>query len=223
MRLVAATEYVNNVPTSIHIFPIAAEGDNDYRAIGSYNAFDRSQAKQCMKDCMVRRFWPQREHELKMTRRSEKAIAERTGYVPPVLPENYHRDIWDFYEAIGYDYKTKKFLTVSKERHLIDRYVIEYVNGVPTRTHHFQLDMFSRGYEHAASALNAAWTDQAVKASSDQNAFRFHIMFADDYRTFCKTRRVTSRICKEEYHELPVTEHNSVWAMFKAVGYEVKN
>lgn len=105
---IRAVEYVNNRPVADHHFPIAAAGDNNYRAIGSYNAFDKQQTRICKRDCMERRFWPLREHELCTLERMDDAL-RKIGQEPVVLPQHHHKDIWAFYEAIGYDYKKKRF------------------------------------------------------------------------------------------------------------------
>lgn len=107
MIIIRAIEYVNNRQVADHHFPIAASGDNDYRAIGSYNAFDKQMARICKRDCMARRFWPLREHELCTIERMDDAL-RKLGQEPPVLPQHHHHDIWAFYKAVGYDYKAKK-------------------------------------------------------------------------------------------------------------------
>lgn len=42
-----------------------------------------------------------------------KSMDQYSSYVDlSVIPTSFHASIWDFYKAIGYDYKKKKFTTV---------------------------------------------------------------------------------------------------------------
>jgi len=108
MTQILAIEYIDNRPVADHHFPIAAEGDNSYRAILSYNAFDKHHAAICLRNCMERRFWPLCGHGIDMIRHMDE-YASKMGHPPEPRPQHHHKDIWAFYKAIGYDYKKKRF------------------------------------------------------------------------------------------------------------------
>lgn len=102
MKSILAIEIVGNNKAVKHHFSIGNEQGFIYRDTLSYNAFDNVQAKLCAKNPGGRFFHCVRGHELVAMHPIEK---EEIRY----LPNKVHSSIWEFYKAIGYDYKKKKF------------------------------------------------------------------------------------------------------------------
>lgn len=107
-----AIEYVDNVPKHVHVFHLEARPeDSTYQALVSLGAFDTRMTKACLADPNVQRYWIQRQHEWDMLLKSDRRLMVlRMSPVFLHLPKTIHQDLWAFYRAIGWDYKSKRFL-----------------------------------------------------------------------------------------------------------------
>ncbi|QZE55932.1 hypothetical protein pEaSNUABM52_00074 [Erwinia phage pEp_SNUABM_52] len=107
-----AVEYVNNVPTRVHVFlPEKDPQQSDYRALVSMGAFDKRMCQICGKNLMARRFWLKRKHEWDQLVDSDKRMMRlRHSPIYVNLPKRMHDDLWSFYRAVGWDYKSKRFI-----------------------------------------------------------------------------------------------------------------
>ncbi|AWY08348.1 hypothetical protein HOT49_gp068 [Erwinia phage vB_EamM_Alexandra] len=107
-----AIEYVDNVPQRVHVFrPEKDTQQSDYQALVSMGAFDKRMCQVCARDPKAMRFWLQRKHEwdqLVETDRRFLRINMKPGFIN--LPKQIHDDLWAFYRAIGWDYKSKRFI-----------------------------------------------------------------------------------------------------------------
>lgn len=96
----------------VHHFTMEADPDaSRYRAVTSYNAFHEREAEKAgtgykpgiiRAHVMNQREW---EHHLRFEQRAFRPEPTPTD----LLPEFTHTSIWDFYKAIGYDYKAKRY------------------------------------------------------------------------------------------------------------------
>lgn len=105
-------EYVNNVPTRIHVFkPEADPQQSDYRALVSLGAFDKRMGLICARNLWAKRFWLKRKFEWDQLVESDRRMMRlRHSPIWVNLPKQIHDDLWTFYRAIGWDYKQKKFI-----------------------------------------------------------------------------------------------------------------
>lgn len=104
---ILAVERINNKPVAYHHFPTAAEGKNAYTGTISFNALNSTMCDFCAQECNARRFSLYTLHDLPSFELREKSMKE-LGMIDGELPQHHHTDIWAFYEAVGYDYKSKK-------------------------------------------------------------------------------------------------------------------
>lgn len=109
---VYAIEYVNSVPTRVHVFkPEKNPQQSDYRALVSMSAFDKRMCQICGKNFWARRFWLKYKFEWDRLVESDRRMM-RLSHSPiwVNLPKQIHDDLWSFYRAVGWDYKRKRFL-----------------------------------------------------------------------------------------------------------------
>ena len=107
-----AIEYVDNKPIRVHVFrPEKDSQQSDYQALVSMNAFDTRMCKLCAKDMMARRFWLKRKFEWDQLIESDRRMMRlRHSPIWINLPKQIHEDLWTFYRAVGWDYKSKRFI-----------------------------------------------------------------------------------------------------------------
>lgn len=96
--------YDHGKPTEHHQFPVPSETDpGGYKTLLSLNAFRKREAR--------------RLSDLQQTLRAGKPTQvppRRVAFLDEprlgiTLPTFTHKSLWDFYEAIGYDYKRKRY------------------------------------------------------------------------------------------------------------------
>lgn len=107
-----AVEYVDNVPTRVHVLrPEKDTQQSDYRALVSMDAFDKRMCQACAKNLMAKRFWLKRKHEWDQLVESDRRMMRlRHSPIWVNLPKQMHDDLWSFYRAVGWDYKSKRFI-----------------------------------------------------------------------------------------------------------------
>lgn len=107
-----ALEYVDNIPIRVHVFkPEANEHQSQYRALVSMSAFEKRITLIFVRSFAARRFWLKRKFEWEQLVESDKRMMRLRH--PPMwvnLPKQIHEDLWTFYRAIGWDYKSKRFI-----------------------------------------------------------------------------------------------------------------
>jgi hypothetical protein len=75
-----------------------------YRQVGSFNAFFKSAKRRNTHDGFL--YYPQDEEDYNF----EFGLMRKLGANPKGKTCITHPSIWEFYKAIGYDYKTKKYI-----------------------------------------------------------------------------------------------------------------
>ncbi|QYW03035.1 hypothetical protein pEaSNUABM14_00075 [Erwinia phage pEa_SNUABM_14] len=108
-KIFYATEYIDNKPVAVHRFPAVEQGRalSDYRSLISLGAFDKRQTEQCLKDCMVRRFYVKNKRDYEADKEILQKSSARLNLPEVGLSTVEHKDVWAFYKAVGYDYRTK--------------------------------------------------------------------------------------------------------------------
>ncbi|MNQ58253.1 hypothetical protein D3C85_724440 [compost metagenome] len=106
------TFWKDGTPVELHVFTLEPEGKSDYRAIGSYNAFNNNEGKRLLNDPHVMfRGHAVNERDHLLSRQIQADTCARWELTPePELPVFTHDSIWDMYKAIGYDYKRKRYV-----------------------------------------------------------------------------------------------------------------
>lgn len=105
-------EYVDNEPVNVHCFPPEADPTaSTYQAVVSASAFDTRMCDLALGDCKARRFHSMNKQEWAVQMQVEERWKSR-GVEPVItnLPKTQHADLWSFYRAVGWDYKSKRFI-----------------------------------------------------------------------------------------------------------------
>jgi hypothetical protein len=95
---------VNNEIKSVHIVsrPYPFTEKDAYRQSLSYDSFKNNEAKRLIKN-------QEKEDESYYFDYSQKQFEKEKPFLNDV-PIYKHNSIWDFYQEIGYDYKSKKYI-----------------------------------------------------------------------------------------------------------------
>lgn len=98
--------WFNQIKVADHLFVFEPEGKSDYRAIVSYTNFLKRHLLSASKtDTIAVRGL--REDEWEWNKKQEIRFAH---LLPPT--QTYEHDsLWDMYRAIGYDYKSKRWIS----------------------------------------------------------------------------------------------------------------
>lgn len=115
-RLYHAVLWKDGEPIEVHHLTMEPTVKHSrYRAVSSMNWFNEREGK-ILVDRMEKRK-PNRFHSnIKCDQDHQLDLKwERSAYAPDpalteTLPQFTHTSIWDFYKAIGYDYKAKKYV-----------------------------------------------------------------------------------------------------------------
>lgn len=93
------------------MFTLEPADKSDYRATGSYNAFNNNEGQRLLDDPNVMyRGHAVNERDHLLSRKMDADACVRWNLTPePELPTFTHDSIWAMYEAIGYDYKRKRY------------------------------------------------------------------------------------------------------------------
>lgn len=103
---------MNNEDVAVHFVEKPTAGEHDfYRQTVSFNAFKERELEQFHKKWTKklptgRHFYWQSKEEYE----SELCIMSALALRVDGLPVYHHKSVWDFYKAIGYDYKKKRFV-----------------------------------------------------------------------------------------------------------------
>lgn len=104
-------------PKELHSFTMKVCGNGWYRAITSFNAFSRHNAKTLSRLIDKHKSYTAYRRMPRYGRtRSETDIKldfKLSAMFPGIHPElqcHHHSSIWSLYQAIGYDYKKKKWV-----------------------------------------------------------------------------------------------------------------
>lgn len=106
--------YVEGIPTELHEFTLCdSDGTDFHRQRLSFNSFSRRERKR-LYDCIEQR---RKTNEFLMPKYRCNVAMQDAFYEQDKmsglfgnLPVSMHDCIWDFYEAIGYDLKTKRYI-----------------------------------------------------------------------------------------------------------------
>jgi hypothetical protein len=115
----------NNVPTDHHIFPLPNFGDPNFnRTIRSYSAFRGGQntslwkaiqkARKTKKPCVypaIRTALKDKDEWDVDFRLLNQSLAKYKLKLQPEPNWIRHESLWDFYKAVGYDYKTQRYIS----------------------------------------------------------------------------------------------------------------
>lgn len=108
--IIHAFERVRNRIVAEHLFPVGVDIEGGYRATLSYNAFVRVQAELAQKNPLFRRFDTLTPRDYTAIKTMWQSAFHRSEIPIPTFVTHKHNSIWDFYKAVSYDYKKKKFI-----------------------------------------------------------------------------------------------------------------
>lgn len=171
----------NNVPTDHHLFPLPNFGDPNFnRTIRSYSAFRNRQntslweaiqkARKTQKPCVypaIRTALKDKDEwdvDFRLLNQSLTKYKLKTKAEPNWIR---HESLWDFYKAVGYDYKTQRYIQAEDYQGQLDK-------SIQTR---FQetCKSFKRTSVFAIRQFRADWQRDAghpEKVSSCASVFR---------------------------------------------------
>lgn len=112
LRKYHAVLWKDGAPHEVHHFTLVPDIKNSpYTAIGSMNWFNDREAKIFCDRKKQHRFHTniKCDSDWELDRQFERRAYAPDPALTDTLPEFVHTSIWDFYKAIGYDYKAKRY------------------------------------------------------------------------------------------------------------------